>query len=348
MTAAYGLQRWKPRVGPELHTLPDPALAASWFGLEASDAVAPPAVADALVRLDALASRLELVANLEHRIAKYQATQIGLQWVPCALGRAAFGLDDPPDDSVRLRRAIWRAWCVAWRYADAFMDREQYARDAKRLAPAWTVALSQLTPSIVEFVDRDREASRDYREGITSALFTLSGAIAEAEALGNWKPAAAHRPDRFLILRLAEVYAVSFGRVPALHITPRRNSDEDYGGNAPPDANFHEFLEIVFACFSWPDRPKKSPRSMPAARSQRKVKAAGTEPDSTGDVRRLADARISDDTLKGIPASLPGYFVGRLKRIATAAGSPTGIVRYEELPSHGLLIDLNASLPGQL
>lgn len=171
--------------------------------------------------------------------------------------RAALGLDQQTAPA-RLRASIARAWRVAWQYCDAYCDFKSDTDAAGPLSSVLLRELDALRPQLddaASILDRWR-LGPDSKPEVRTALRDLREL---ADTLGGWKEQFAvgwlrdaHRPDRFLILRLAEIYTLSFGRRVPLHITRREHRP---GANVPPapDQQFAQFLETSLLAIGWPD-----------------------------------------------------------------------------------------------
>lgn len=143
----------------------------------------------------------------------------------------------------------------------------------------------------------------------------LKEAIGELEAVVEAASfvVAADAPDLFLLLRLAEIYSVSFGLRPTLYM----NYDKA-GGH---DDLFGEFLDLALGCVGWPVR---------SARARREF-----GDDGTGDAKN-APLRFTDAALRLIEETLPDAGA-RLRSLEEAALSASRAIAHTDLPSFGTL-----------
>lgn len=67
-----------------------------------------------------------------------------------------------------------------------------------------------------------------------------------------WLNGVALRPDRFLYLRLAEVFAGSFGKIAPLHHSGNRRKPGGSNSDRYPDEELFEFLQVALGSLNWP------------------------------------------------------------------------------------------------
>lgn len=374
----------------------------------------PPAgAANAIAELDTKSREMLSPGQLLHKIAPH----------PQHLGELMFGLDQP-DDRMRLRAAVARAYRVATRYAGQVAARRQAVKVVREEAPLVRQLLAELRPRLEQLrinqrdwrdvTERSGAARADrIKSAITTLIEEVGGTLEWIAALsprdfededegdveiadsqdwsyaweespdsaadatsmiaaldhsrerlqmndtdGDWRriedrydtrrallererrqwewhefqetaafPGKAHRPDRFLLLRLGEIYSVSFGLPATWYV------------NNPPgikDAAFAEFVDIVLRSCAWPE-----PAQRPARKWKKAPYAGGSLPNASSGLL------ITDDALRGVAKGFPpAEALERMEFLASTAVAPLDdahpCISYPALLSNALLIDMNA------
>lgn len=220
---------------------------------------------------------------------------------------------DQPTRQLRLRAAVARAYSSAWDYTSAYIQRQEDATAAveasAKLRGAQSSAVEAMEMHVVRSFDgSDRPSGPGVWSDLQAAVRLLSTSAATLEEASTAVAAAtseAHRPDRFLYLRLAEIYIGLFGVSAPLHQSGPRAKDNG------PDELFASFLTSALVAVDWP-----TPHSS----------------------RDAALRGLNIKVLGGLP-----YVRRRLDRLHQRVVAGDEVVRYEDLVSPGWLLDMDRS-----
>lgn len=258
------------------------------------------AAGDAVQQLDQVATRntLPMLPSGHVRTDAIMAKVLGL---------------DQATRQMRLRAAVARAYASAWDYTSAYVKRQEDAKAAEVAAARVRGALS----ATVEAMDMSVVASFDglYRSSspgvwsdLRAAANLLNTSAMSLDASSTAVAAAhneAHRPDRFLYLRLAEIYIGLFGVSAPLHQSGSRTKDNG------PDELFASFLTSALVAVDWP-----TPHSS----------------------RDAALRGLNIKVLGGLP-----YVRRRLDQLQQRVAAGDEVLKYEDLVSLGWLMDMDPS-----
>lgn len=201
-------------------------------------------------------------------ITKWPAVADDFDEVMRVFGFAEFGRDHAPAPSPESGRKIFRqslcqAWDDFWRYSDAYVDYELDLRRAPRLATSIGKAFEEFLETMElgnSLVGRWQPWQRhvsalDLKHEVEPAVRSLMNHLQAFESDGherdNWPII---RPDRFLYLRLAEIYAFLLGGQPRFHDSgDRRGTWSQKGAATASDQKFVSFIKGCLKVFDWPD-----------------------------------------------------------------------------------------------